>query len=424
MSLGSLRIVGLLLAVAATNAALIELQSETFSQHLKHTKVLAVFYHVPWCSFCKQWSPEFNRAATELKALEPSVKVGTVDASKQSDLAEQMKVTSYPSVRLYLDGNWHSEVEFTGERSAEALVELVRRLATKSAATEISHLQTLHKEIESVSKEPPSLAVVGCFRPQDSSERSAFDRVAQKNRAVYTFIVADVALCEAEQLALPAVYAVGDSRVPYAGDFSDADINAFLKEASYPVLGEMKPGLVFEHYAKRGKPIAWLFVSPDDVASKDEAKSLAKEYKDLSFVWIDGVKYSPMRASLGLSQTGPLPAFAIEDGQKHYAYTGKLANLGPWLKQYVADSLTPTIRSDPAPKDTKKGIVTLVGSTFASAVTSAKEDVFVFLHAPWCSHCQAFMPAFASLGEQLLDEPVTLAMMDATSNDVPEQYDQ
>ena len=53
--------------------------------------VLAEFY-APWCGHCKNLAPEFEKAATVLKAAEPKVQLVQIDATVEKDLAEKYSI--------------------------------------------------------------------------------------------------------------------------------------------------------------------------------------------------------------------------------------------------------------------------------------------------------------------------------------------
>lgn len=57
---------------------------------------------------------EFAKAASELKEIKSTVKLGKIDVSKEKELAKFLNVTTVPSIRLYLSGDKHNPVQCPG----------------------------------------------------------------------------------------------------------------------------------------------------------------------------------------------------------------------------------------------------------------------------------------------------------------------
>lgn len=81
------------------------------------------------------------------------------------------------------------------------------------------------------------------------------------------------------------------------------------------------------------------------------------------------------------------------------------------------------IRSQPAPKDNKGPVITVVGSTFDKLVTKSDKDVLIEFYAPWCGHCQKLEPIYKKLGKAFANNnKIAIAKIDATSNDYPSEF--
>jgi protein disulfide-isomerase-like protein len=79
------------------------------------------------------------------------------------------------------------------------------------------------------------------------------------------------------------------------------------------------------------------------------------------------------------------------------------------------------VKSQPIPKS--QGAVTVVvGKTFDKLVTKRTGDVFIEFYAPWCGHCKELEPKWDELGALFKGTPVTIAKIDATTNDFPKDW--
>lgn len=72
----------------------------------------------PWCGHCQQLAPAFAQAATELRNESSPARLAKVDATAQTALATEFGITSYPTLKLFRDGNRTHPLEYTGRAEA------------------------------------------------------------------------------------------------------------------------------------------------------------------------------------------------------------------------------------------------------------------------------------------------------------------
>lgn len=141
----------------------------------KHVILLHVFWYIslildaPWCGHCKALAPEYEKAAQTLEKQGSLIKLGKVDATIESSLAEEHGIRGYPTLKFYRNGN---EVEYNGGRTAEEIVSWVTK-KTGPSAVEIKTVD----ELEALTKEN-KVVVLGFFKDRDSAEAKTFLTVA------------------------------------------------------------------------------------------------------------------------------------------------------------------------------------------------------------------------------------------------------
>ena len=78
-----------------------------------------VLFFAPWCGHCKHFSPEYEKAAKNLKGL---YNIAAVNADAEKELGRRYNITGYPSV-LYFGKNKTKPEKYTGRRTVKALAE-------------------------------------------------------------------------------------------------------------------------------------------------------------------------------------------------------------------------------------------------------------------------------------------------------------
>uniref|UniRef100_A0A8D2Q9E3 protein disulfide-isomerase n=1 Tax=Zonotrichia albicollis TaxID=44394 RepID=A0A8D2Q9E3_ZONAL len=94
------------------------LHEHNFARALSEHQLLLVEFYAPWCGHCQQLAPAFAQAATELRNESSPARLGKVDATAQTALATEFGITSYPTLKLFRDGNRTHPLEYTGRAEA------------------------------------------------------------------------------------------------------------------------------------------------------------------------------------------------------------------------------------------------------------------------------------------------------------------
>lgn len=98
------------------------LTRDNFFHVVSPKDAILVEFYAPWCGHCQKLAPEYAEAAKQLK--EEGIRIGKVDATKETELAKEHLVSGYPTIKLFKKGQ--PVEDYTGGRTAQAIVEYMR----------------------------------------------------------------------------------------------------------------------------------------------------------------------------------------------------------------------------------------------------------------------------------------------------------
>jgi len=241
--------------------------------------------------------------------------------------------------------------------------------------------------------------------------------------------ISDSALANTESASFPSVvlYRKFDTpKVAHSGTLNAEDLTKFIKSESFPVLGEIGPEN-YQKYVERDLPLFWAFVEYTggkiDHALSEVISTVAKKFRQLSFVKLDGVKWASHGKNYGVGDK--LPGLVIEDrtNRKNYLFSEEkptIEKLTEWVQSFVDGKLSANVKSQDVPTSQDENVYVLVGKSFGEIVNDESKDVFVEFYAPWCGHCKNLAPKFEELAKEFKPHSsIVIAKIDATENDTP-----
>ena len=286
-------------------------------------------------------------------------------------------------------------------------------------------------------KTQDKIVVVAYFAADDKTSNTTFTEVAGKLRDNYLFgAVNDAAVAKEEGVSQPSIVlykTFDEGKNTFTEKFDVEAITKFAKSAATPLIGEVAPE-TYQGYMDSGLPLAYIFAETPEERKEfaDDLKSIAEAHKGtLNFATIDAKAFGAHGSNLNL-EADKWPAFAIQDVKKNlkFPYSQDKKITAKDIKQFVADfvsgKLDPSIKSEPIPEKQEGPVQIVVAHNYKDVVIDNDKDVLLEFYAPWCGHCKSLAPKYDELaamytGNEDFNKKVTIAKVDATANDVPDE---
>jgi len=403
----------------------LSLTKDTFDDAVKNNKYLLVKFVAPWCGHCKALTPAYDAAAKQLADSGSEIKLASVDATVEPDLAKRFDVKGYPTLKFFSDG---TTLEYTGGRAQDDIVSWLRK-KTGPAAEELNTVDALNKL-----KEAGDVVVVGAFQDTNGDAAAAFLQVAKTVDGIPFGITSNKDVLKELEVKKDAVVLLkkfDEGRNDLTSSIDESSIRAFIQENQLPLVIEFNAQTAQKIFGGDIKVHVLLFgsrKSDDHEKLREEFQTAAKGYRGKTlFVLVDSDEEENERVLefFGLKTTD-VPAVRLitlkDEMSKFKPESSEITSAGltKFVNAFFDGQLKPHLLSQEIPEDWDKSPVkVLVGKNFHSVVTDKTKTVLVIFIAPWCGHCKQLTPIYEQLGEKYKDNAdVIVAKMDATANEL------
>uniref|UniRef100_A0AAQ5Y3H0 protein disulfide-isomerase n=1 Tax=Amphiprion ocellaris TaxID=80972 RepID=A0AAQ5Y3H0_AMPOC len=380
------------LAAAGSRAEIAEeedvlvLKKSNFDEALQaHPNILVEFY-APWCGHCKALAPEYAKAAGMLKAEGSEIRLGKVDATEETELAQEYGVRGYPTIKFFKGGEKESPKEYSAGRQADDIVSWLKKRTGPAVATlnEVTEAESLIADNE--------VAVIGFFKDANSEGAKAYEKAAEAIDDIPFAMTSNDAVYSKFEVSKDSVVLFkkfDEGRNTFDGELTKEKLLAFVKANQLPLVIEFTEQILF------------IFIDSD----VDDNQRILEFF---------GLKKEECPA---------IRLITLEDEMTKYkpesdAITAE--SITKFCTLFTEGKLKPHLMSQDVPEDwDKTPVKVLVGKNFEEVAFDSSKNVFVEFYAPWCGHCKQLAPIWDKLGEKYKDSADTIvAKMDSTANEI------
>eukprot|EP00921_Rhytidocystis_pertsovi_P002269 GHVQ01003878.1.p1 GENE.GHVQ01003878.1~~GHVQ01003878.1.p1 ORF type:complete len:495 (+),score=92.10 GHVQ01003878.1:139-1623(+) len=396
------------------DTAVVKLTKDTFEGFLEADVVLVEFF-APWCGHCKRLAPEFEAAAQKLKDEGSAIRLGSVDATEETELADKYGVKGYPTLQLFRKT---VPEEYSGGRTADTIVEWLHKM-TGPAVSEVDS-----EALKTLKESKPAVAVVGMFTAKGGDLHKMFESIADSLRHVGRFVGHFDGGNKDEIIVMRG----DEDHVTFKGKTED-ELKAFINEESFPLFGPIN-GENFRNYAERSQELVWFCGEEEEFEKvKTPIREAAGKFRpEYSFVWLDTKQFQGhAENALGVTEF-PALVYQSKSGRFVLPDTAHLKE-GPkiisFLEDVKAGKISKNLKSEPIPDKNDEDVKVIVGHNFEELVLQKERDVLLEVYAPWCGHCKKLEPVYSELAAALKqNDHIVIAKMDGTANEAPvEDFD-
>uniref|UniRef100_A0A8C8E6D1 protein disulfide-isomerase n=1 Tax=Otus sunia TaxID=257818 RepID=A0A8C8E6D1_9STRI len=375
------------------------LHEHNFDRALSEHRLLLVEFYAPWCGHCQRLAPTFARAATVLRNESSPARLGKVDATAQTALANEFGITAYPTLKLFRDGNRTHPLAYTGR--AAGIVRWMQRRASPSATL----LQDAATAAAFVSSQ--DLVVVGFFKV------GWVGRGGQVGAVAVAMALVDVPFGVAKAAELFQAYGL-----------SADTVCLFKKVRGAAGAAGRLPGSC-QRLPGRGEEVSWQGWGGGAGGHGTPQLQCYPSPAQVLFVVVDVTGFgADVLPFFGLTPADAptLRLVKMENNRKYRMDQDTFSDtaIRTFIQAVLDGKVKPHLMSAEPPEDwDTRPVKVLVGKTFEQVAFDETKNVFVKFYAPWCSHCQAMAAAWEELGERYKDhEDIVIAELDSTANEL------
>ncbi|KII66880.1 Protein disulfide-isomerase 2 [Thelohanellus kitauei] len=385
----------------------------------KHAVTLLLFY-APWCGHCKRLMPDYDNLCKKIKdTFGTEVLCARVDCTTSEDVCDGERLQGYPTIKAYVGG---SKCEFLGPRAADNIYRWLRSLFYSS-----KDVQDVDTAMKALVESEHSLVA---FLKQDSELRTVASEMTCKVNENTFLTVTDPAVATALGLTTPDTFAIFKKEVLHQvldSAKTVADVLRMFHFVANPLVPDYSPETVSQIFTSH---VAHYLVYVYD--SAESLESLRGKLEEYAKSRIPSLRVFTINASDEVNKDvvtffylSKIPAFVFYDDEKQKFYHMSeqeytIENFEVFVKGCIDGTIQPFVKKQPIPEGWDSGAVkVLVVDNFQEPFKKHRGGIVLF-YAPWCGHCEAFLPTWEEFGKHVAEHhpEIFVGKMDHTQNEL------
>lgn len=315
--------------------------------------------------------------------------MGKVDATEETDLAEEYGIRGYPTLKFFRDG---SVIDYNGGRTADDIIAWILK-KTGPPAKELDSVD----EAEAFIEETP-VSIIGFFKDRESAEAKAFLSSANLIDEYPFAVTANEEIYkkyEAKCGSIILFKKFDEGKAVFEGETTEENIKKFVVTQSMPLVVDFNHESAQRIFGGDIKNHLLLFLSKEAghiPKITDEIKDLAKEFREqVLFVSINADEEDHQRILefFGMKKE-EIPSMRLirleEDMAKYKPDTLEItpATIKEFVQSFLDGKLKQHLLTQELPEDwDKTSVKTLVSTNFDEVALNKDKDVLVEFYAPW-----------------------------------------
>jgi protein disulfide-isomerase A1 len=398
----------------------IVLTEANFDKAINKYEYLMVFFYAPWCIRCKNFHPEYEKAAKTLR--KENLFLAKVDATVEKNLDKRYEFTGYPAIKLFIKGK---DIDYNKARNEAEVVNWMRRKTNGPATKTLNSSE----EIEKFKNENDVVLIYFGNNKRDIEE---YTRAARKiDDFNFGIVEKEDIISKYSKKGNIVLYKNFDEGKRELNKIKMENIEELINKYSSPKLMKFNEKAAYFIFDKK-LPALILFAEERSPKWVDYEKLMLTISEKLNYKLkvvltdIKGVKAAKLAEKLNVN-INDFPSIRIVDTSGKYIKKYKMEknniseqDILKFVNDWENKKLKSYVKSSEEPKDNDGDVFIVVGSTYEKEVINNEKDVVILFYSPLCYRCKALLPKYEIVAEKLKSNnpKLLLAKIDGIENEV------
>ena len=398
----------------------IVLTEANFDKAINKYEYLMVFFYAPWCIRCKNFHPEYEKAARTLR--KENLFLAKVDATVEKNLDKRYEFTGYPAIKLFIKGK---DIDYNKARNEVEVVNWMRR-KTNGPAT-----KTLNSS-EEIEKFKNDNDVVLMYFGNNKKDIEEYTRAARKiDDFNFGIVEKEDIISKYSKKGNIVLYKNFDEGKRELTKIKMENIEELINKYSSPKLMKFNEKAAYFIFDKK-LPALILFAEEKSPKWVEYEKLMLNISEKLNYKLkvvltdIKGVKAAKLAEKLNVN-INDFPSIRIVDTSGKYIKKYKMEknninerDILKFVNDWENKKLKSYVKSSEEPKDNDGDVFIVVGNTYEKEVINNEKDVVILFYSPLCYKCKALLPKYEIVAEKLKSKnpKLLLAKIDGIENEV------